>query len=313
MTVQNARPSPFNQLSTDADWESIVGGFGAGDGVISPISGSLAPSLDGTGRNAVMAAGSCLVKGKLWSCDASVNTAIPAASGQDRIDRLTLRLLRTAGNATAFLQPNIITGTPSGSPVIPNLTQTTTGIWDLPISHWRSTSAGGLTGLVDERFDSGTSMQSGLAANMPMWHVRPRLYFQTDTRVVYLWDGTQWNPLYYVPTFFTSMPAMTNGWSINDFAKYRLTNDGQLQLAFKHLNVGTSVDSTTIWAAGSIPAALRPQDFHRVNAVIDLIRMNGANPETPCLEVCPDGSISCFGMAAASARCDCYAIVPINI
>src|SRR5690348_4829405 len=116
MTVTNARPSPFLQLTSDADWELITAGLGGSDGVVLNPTTSLAPSFDVPGRNIVMAAGAAMVKGKLWSADASVSTAIPAAAGSDRIDRLTLRLSRTAGTAAAFLQPNIITGTPSGTP-----------------------------------------------------------------------------------------------------------------------------------------------------------------------------------------------------
>jgi hypothetical protein len=277
---------------------------------------SLAPSLDGVGRNAVMAAGSCIVKGKLWSCDAPVNTAVPAASGSNRIDRLTLRLLRTAGTATAFLQPNIITGTPSGSPVLPALVQTTTGIWDLPISHWTSTSAGGLTSLVDERFDTGKTMQSGPAANMPTWLVRPTLYYQTDTDALMLWNGSAWTFLVQPPDVTPgSMPAMTNGWSIGGFARYRLNGDNDLQVAFKQLVCGTTTDGTNIWAAGSFPAAYRVPTFHRVPCVADVLRIVGAGPnqESAALEFAADGSVNCQGISGVATRVDCYFTIPLFV
>jgi hypothetical protein len=311
MAVQNARPTPFNTLTSDADWESITGGLGASDGVISAISGSLAPSLDTGGRNAVMAAGSCLVKGKIWSCDASVSTAIPAASGQDRIDRLTMRLLRTAGNATAFLQPNIIQGTPSGTPVIPNLTQTTTGIWDLPICHWTSRSTGGLVTLVDERFDCGTDMQSGLAGNMPLWHVRPRLYYQTDTGVLMVWNGSSWVPVAPQPATWLNMPAMANSWANPQYAKYRLTINGDLQVRFKGLTTGTVVDGTNVWNAGALPSAYQVPDNHRVVCYSDALKSSGTF-EASAFEFAPDGSIQCYGFATSATRADLYAVIPLT-
>lgn len=315
MTVTNGRPSPFLQLSAQADWETASGGLGASDGVIAPSSGALAPSLDGAGRNAVMAAGACMVKGSLWSCDASVNTAIPAASGSDRIDRLTLRLLRTAGTATAFLQPNIITGTPSGSPVIPALIQTTTGIWDLPICHWTSKSTGALVSLVDERFDCGTDMQSGPSGNMPLWHVRPRLYYQTDTNVLMVWTGSAWVPVGSQPASWSSMPAMINGWSIGDFAKYRLNNNGDLQVAFKNLRApggANTADGTLIWNTGALPTGYQVPIFHRIACYADSQR-TPLNAEAAALEFVADGSVNCQGIASNATRVDLYAIIPLSV
>jgi hypothetical protein len=151
MAVYDARPSAFTQLSTTGEWEYIHSAMGVRDGIDSSVGNAFNPSLDTGGRNAVMADGNAVIKGQLWRCDAPVNTPIPAASAQNRIDRLVLRLTRTATTSPTVVQPVVITGTPSGTPVEPPLVQTTTGIWDLPISSWTSTSAGGLTGLVDER------------------------------------------------------------------------------------------------------------------------------------------------------------------
>ena len=310
MTATNARPQPLLQLTTDADWETLAAGMGAGDGVILNPTTSLAPSLDSVGRNAVMAAGACVVKGKLWSCDAPFNTAIPAASGSNRIDRLVMRLNRTAGTATAFLQPVVITGTPSGTPVIPALTQTTTGIWDMPISHWTSASTGALTGLIDERFDTGKSMQSGLAANMPLWLVRPTLYFQTDTGVLMVWTGSVWTPVTQAPAAFSNMPGMANGWGIGGHAQYRL-NNGDLQVSFKDLTVGSASDGTNIWNAGALPTGFQVSNTHRVVCYSDAIKTVSGNLETPALEFQTDGSIQCYGIALAASRVDLYTTFPL--
>jgi hypothetical protein len=157
MVVYDARPSAFTQLTTTGEWENFFSAVGIVSGIDFTTGSAMAPSLDTPGRNAVIADGNALIKGQLWRCDAPASTPIPAASAQNRIDRLVLRLTRGATTSPTVVQPVVITGTPSGSPVEPPLVQTPTGIWDLPISSWISTSAGGLTTLNDERQFSGNN------------------------------------------------------------------------------------------------------------------------------------------------------------
>lgn len=151
MVIYDARPSAFNQLASTSEWEYLWSAAGGLNGVDLSIGSAMTPSLDTGGRNAVIADGNAVLKGQLWRCDAPVSTPIPAASAQNRLDRLVLRLTRGATTSPTVVQPVVITGTPSGSPVLPSIVRTTTGIWDLPICNWLSTSAGGLTTLVDER------------------------------------------------------------------------------------------------------------------------------------------------------------------
>jgi hypothetical protein len=125
--------------------------MGLPDGIDITAGNAMAPSLDTAGRNAVIASGNVIIRGQLWRCDAPVSTLVPAASAQNRIDRLVIRLNRGATTSPTVVQPVIITGTPSGSPVEPPLTQTPTGLYDIPVCSWTSTSAGAITALVDER------------------------------------------------------------------------------------------------------------------------------------------------------------------
>jgi hypothetical protein len=151
MVTYDSRPSAFTQLTSVADWESLLTGMGLPDGIDATAGNAMAPTLDTGGRNAVIASGNVIIKGQLWRCDAPVNTPVPAASAQNRIDRLVLRYNRGATSSPTVVQPVVITGTPSGSPVEPPLVQTPTGIYDVPVSSWTSTSAGAITSLVDER------------------------------------------------------------------------------------------------------------------------------------------------------------------
>jgi hypothetical protein len=202
MVTYDARPSAFTQLSTTADWESFLSSCGITDGVDGPA--SFVPSLDTGGRNAVISAGQSVVKGQLWRADAPVSTPIPGASAQNRLDRLVIRLNRGATSSPAVVAPTIITGAPSGSPVLPPITQTPTGIYDIPISNWLSTSAGGLTTLVDQRQFSGRSVVMMTSAYHPT-PVSPCMGFETDTGNFYYWNGTTW--LYVSPNIVRATPV----------------------------------------------------------------------------------------------------------
>jgi hypothetical protein len=151
MVTYDARPSAFTQLTTTAEWEYFCSVSGLLNAIDGSIGSAMVPSLDTGGRNAVIADGVSVIKGQLWRCDAPVSTPIPAASASNRIDRLVLRYTRGAASSATVIAPTIITGTPGASPVLPPIVQTPTGIWDLPVSHWTSTSAGALTGLIDDR------------------------------------------------------------------------------------------------------------------------------------------------------------------
>jgi hypothetical protein len=154
MVVYDARPSAYNQLSTTSDWEAIWSLMGMPEAAIDgqyALGHWMAPSLDTGGRNIVIDSGQAVVKGQLWRCDAPVSTPIPVASAQNRIDRLVLRINRGATTSATVVQPVVITGTPAGSPTIPALTRTPTGLWDYPVCYWTSTSSGAIQSLVDER------------------------------------------------------------------------------------------------------------------------------------------------------------------
>src|SRR5580765_1170463 len=151
MVTYDARPSAFTQMATTGEWEYLWTAMVDANGIDGATGNAMTPSLDTPGRNAVIADGVAVIKGMVWRCDAPVNTPIPAASAQNRIDRLVLRLTRGATTSPTVIQPVVITGTPSGSPVEPPIVQTPTGIWDIPVSSWLSTSAGAITTLVDER------------------------------------------------------------------------------------------------------------------------------------------------------------------
>lgn len=315
MAVQNARPSPFVQLTSDADWEAIFVSMGVGDGVVADPSTSLAPSLDTSGRNIVIAPGSALIKGKLWSCDASVSTPIPAASAQNRIDRLVLRLARTASTAATFVQPVLIQGTASGTPVEPTFSQTTTGNWDIPIAHWTSASSGSLTGLVDERVFTGKTMLSGLSTQRPTWLTRPTLMYETDTNNLVVWNGSSWVSVLPKADPWNDSPAMTNSWSKGStgYFKYKKTNDNSVAVTLFNIAPGggaNNADGNNILAPGSIPGSYQPAHSHRIpvfastQAISNDAGASSGNDETAAIVFLTDGSVQCFGISTVCQRID---------
>lgn len=109
-----------------------------------------------------------------------------------------------------------------------------------------------------------------------------------------------------------SMPSIGAGWSVGGHASYTLMPDGWLGVAFKDLVPGTDTDGTAIWASGSLPTPYRVSNAHRVACYTQQQRVSGATTETAALEFETDGSIQCYGIAAASTRVDLYAVVPLN-
>lgn len=110
-----------------------------------------------------------------------------------------------------------------------------------------------------------------------------------------------------------TMPAMSASWTVGGFAKYRLTAQGDLQVAWQDLVPGSDADNTTIWAAASLPAAYRPAANHRVVCYTDILRQPSAGIFSGAsLGINTDGSVVCFGIAAAATRVDLYATIPIS-
>lgn len=219
MAVKDARPSPFTQLATQADWEALIGAMGLPDGVSDVPGGpSLKPGLDTIGRNATMDAGLAVIKGQVWSCDAQQAVSIPAPSGLNRIDRLVLRYDRAAAGSSTVISPVLIAGTPASTPVEPSLSRTPTGAYDIPIGSWVSQSGGGLISLIDERQFAGNAVLIGTSSSRPA-PSEPCLLIDTDVPDIVLWNGTAWVQVTKPPllrAWKTGLLARTSTAMVND-------------------------------------------------------------------------------------------------
>lgn len=260
--ADDAFPLPgVSTITTITDWEDFFQPS-VGSGVVPGVLNEMAPTLDTGGRNAVLDTGQAIVRAFLKPISASTATAIPAADTQDRIDRLVLRLDRSAATGPAFVVPTIITGTPGPSPAIPALVRAG-NLWDLPMARWTSAATGALTGLVDERIFLANTVRAGTAAETPP-QSDPGLFIETDTGslLMSITPGV-WDTVIYAPpdpwhTF--SGRGYQNSWS--DAAgrvpgKYRLeTAAGNVAILVGSLLVpaGFAVGQTIV----NLPAAYRP-------------------------------------------------------
>lgn len=250
-------------MSSATQWEEF---FTAAD-VCGVISG-LVPSLDTSGRNAVAGVGAAMVRGYYKPITTSTGTAIPAASGQNRIDRLVLRLNRGSSTAPGWIVPTVITGTPGTSPVPPTITQTSTGLWDLPICRWTSAPTGALSGLVDERYFLGgqtllftsTSRASGLIPASPA-----RFGLETDTGRALVSDGSTWNTIDYY-TGWADLTVNGTYWNQGGFPLQTVVRNGMCSLSGS-INARRDLSGDTLIAA--LPADRHPTKSVQIPVYMD--------------------------------------------
>ena len=194
MAYSEPMPTPDgNTVSTMPEWEAYwVGGLGGASGVMAGKAGELSPSINSGSRQVSTATGAAFVRGFYVENPSSTFTAsVPAASAADRVDRLVLRLDRTAVTAADWLKPVIVQGT-SGSATPPALQTSETGSYDEPIGRWTTKADGTLAGLVDERRLSGGQFLGFRSTARPPASP-PRQGFELDTGKPMYADGTSWN------------------------------------------------------------------------------------------------------------------------
>lgn len=115
---------------TEARWDAMFTAL-LTDGPINDVMNELEVFADSSGMQVKIRSGRAHIQGKWLNSDAEESLAIAAnGSGNPRIDRVVLRLDRTAD--TLILA--VLQGTPAGSPSAPALTQTTSGIYEVSLA-----------------------------------------------------------------------------------------------------------------------------------------------------------------------------------
>lgn len=254
--ADDAYPYPgISQITTQQEWEDFFSAVQL-DGVVA----GLAPSIQSGARTASVGAGAAYLRGTYKPVTSTTSAAVPAAEGQDRIDRLVLRLDRDAVSTDTYVVPTVLKGT-AGTSTPPALTQGPTGVYDLPISRWTSRSNGSLAGLVDERYGPGwftsAARNAGLVPASPA-----RVAVEVDTGRTFRSDGSAWTAIW---TDLTSQDNLspTSNWNTAGPCWVRRTQYGLVQITLNL--VRANVAWTGADPQGSpltrVPAAYRPQGY----------------------------------------------------
>jgi hypothetical protein len=215
MAFDESMPTPDgNQVATMTDWEAYwVGGLGGAAGVIAGKGGELAASINSGARTVSAASGAAMVRGFYVNNPSTYTASVPAHSVADRVDRLVLRLDRTASVAADWLKPVILQGT-SGSASPPALAATDAGSWDLPVARWTTKADGSLTGFADERQSLGGSFMVFKSTQRPAASP-PRLGYETDTGRLLFANGSAWSAVTDDTGFITVKPI--GNWTVGGY------------------------------------------------------------------------------------------------
>ena len=224
MAFDEPMPTPDgNTVDTMPLWEAYwVAGLGGASGVMADKAGELAPSINSGARTVSVATGAAFVRGFYIANPTTTYTAsVPAASAADRVDRLVLRLDRTASTAANWLKPVIIQGT-SGSLTPPAVQSSETGSWDLTIARWTTKADGTLTGLVDERYlGAGQFLEFKSTARPPA--SPPRQGYESDTGKPLYSNGSTWS-YYDSDTGWLPLTLTNSFWKEAVDCVYRIRN-----------------------------------------------------------------------------------------
>src|SRR5262245_48491450 len=215
MALEPAYPTPASALTTMAEWEAFFRGMSL-SGVIPGIGNEFSPSINSGARTVTISTGAALVRGFYVAGGSATATGVPTQDAQNRIDRLVLRLDRTAVTAADWITPVIIEGAASATPQPPARASSETGSWDLPICRWTSASTGALSGLVDERYwvESGNLLTIKSTERPSPRTVTIAREWDTGRTVV--WDGSTWRAL-FEDTGWVNITA-AGFWNEGDFA-----------------------------------------------------------------------------------------------
>lgn len=312
----NAFPLPgVTSVSTIGDWESLFYPAFA-TGVIPGVGAELAPSLDLPGRNVVIGTGAAVIRAFYKPVSASTPTAIPAASGQNRIDRLVLRLDRTQTDPAQFIVPVVLAGTPGSNPQPPAVTQTATGIWDLPLCSWTSASSGALSGLTDERDFTGGPLIAGVSTGH---HTpgRPGLRIDKDTgELLMSVNGTSWNSAVYHPDDpWAPFNPLSNGWNVQSsgaYAQVHLSRDRtRVELSAYRLTPG-NVNNGTVVAV--LNGKYRPRSPHQWAVAADILALtDSTNGKGARFRLESNGNLTAWGISTFASEVSFEVSVPLSV
>lgn len=122
------------QDTTDIEYGRLFREMAASDGMAGSFGDTtLRVTGDSSGRQVKMAIGAAVLRGYMFYSTAVETITIPANSGAARVDLVVLELNLSAPLVANRILPKVLQGT-SGSSTPPSLTQTDTGIYQIPLA-----------------------------------------------------------------------------------------------------------------------------------------------------------------------------------
>lgn len=223
VTQQEVREDDGSELFRLAIPDGVDGWPGSTAMQVTPAAGGTAVSV---------APGTAGVRGFVIVITAAEQVPVPGADAQTRVDRVTLRLDRSANTLKPFLVP----GTPgAGAPAFTRDSNT----WDLPLYQVTRSTTGALS-VKDERDWRDARFQLCESTNRPSFPRFGDFAFETDTLRLIRYDGATWR-VWFGPEdtgeialeaggFWKISPGLTiagrrlNGWVRVRIALTRTTN-----------------------------------------------------------------------------------------
>lgn len=185
---------PFDNIDTSETQFSYLmkAGFGQGYAGVVGVPGDtqLKITAAGTGLAVNIAAGFALIRGFMYYLDAPTTLTLNTVSA-NRYDRIVLRLDPVANS----IVPAVVQGTGAASPVLPNLAQTDTGLYEFELANILLTagtvnaSAGTL---VDTRQFVGEQVGKWTTATRPAGALLGRTGWNTTLASLETWNGSAW-------------------------------------------------------------------------------------------------------------------------
>lgn len=133
------------------------------DGYVDDVLGELAVGASGLGMTVTVAPGIGIAQGIVYDQSEVVSLPIQPADTQARIDRVVVEVVPPGNTEEGRARLLVITGTPSGSPVAPALTQTAT-VYQMPLATVTvdaNVSTIASNKITDQRTISGVELQDG--------------------------------------------------------------------------------------------------------------------------------------------------------
>lgn len=183
---------PFeNQDTTETQYSLLFREF-QDSGVVGSIDGpGFSVTADGSGLDVQVNNGFAILRGHAVDSNGVETVVLDDAGNSPRIDRIVLRLEPAQDRVTLA----VVKGTASSTPEAPELTQTATGVFEIPLARV-AVAANALNisnaNITDERQFSGGRVGVWRTNSRPSQPRRGRFGFNVTVGLFEFWDGVAW-------------------------------------------------------------------------------------------------------------------------